>query len=272
MTKRAILNTTSRKKRNGMLTYSNTATTGSGQGISRGSMYVAGSIGAWVVWNATAQSLNVQGSTTPGVIADVATRTSTSCYMRGLSEHIRIQTSSGIPWFHRRIVFCYKAKASPFNTSGGGDTPTLLYQPYLDGTNGIERLMLNQYVNAMPNTIAAQQEILFKGAQNVDWDDPITAPVDNTRVDLMYDRTFVYRSGNTAGTLREAKVWHSMNKTLVYDDDETGAVEVPQYQAVADKRGMGNCYVLDVIQAGAGASASDLLSMNSSSTLYWHER
>jgi hypothetical protein len=194
--------------------------------------------------------------------------------MRGLKENIRIQTSSGIPWFHRRICFTFRNSPQPFDIKAPGDTPSVTYTSYLDTTNGIERLLFNQYVNSQPATIAAQQGVIFRGTQGKDWDDPIIAPVDATRVDLKYDKTRVYRSGNQAGTLREIKLWHPMNKTLVYDDDESGDIEDSggSYVSVSDKRGMGNYYILDIIQAGAGSGAGDLLQMKCNSQLFWHER
>lgn len=136
----------------------------------------------------------------------------------------------------------------------------------------MERLWFNSNVNNTPATVLAQQNLLFKGAYNTDWNDIILAPVDTTRVDLKYDKTWTICSGNTSGAIKERKLWHPMNKNLVYNDDENGEGEDTSYFSVGDKRGMGDYYVLDVFQAGTGASASDLLNVFSNSTLYWHEK
>lgn len=271
--KKTLLNVTSRKKRNGMLTWSNTSPTGASQTIARNTAFVNGTQNATFLWQATAMDLAaVSDSGRGNLFVNVAERTSMTCFMRGLSEHIRIQTSSGLPWFHRRICFCSRG-ISPFNSLVSGDTPVQGgTTTFSDTSVGMERLWANQGVNTVPNTIAAQQEVLFKGAFNTDWNDPIVAPVDTTRVDLKYDKTWVIRSGNASGTLVERKLWHPMNKNLVYNDDESGENDATSYYSTASKQGMGDYYVYDIIQPGIGGTAADLFNIFSNSTLYWHEK
>jgi hypothetical protein len=277
MTKRRILNTTSRKKRDTMLTYTNTTQVGAtgGPGASQtsapGSLTIPGTSTATVLWCATGRDLT-PGGNGAGVVSNTASRTATTCYMRGLSEHIRITTSSGLPWFHRRICFRFR-NGYPFNAGATESaTPPNPIQPILENNNGMVRLALNQQLNNMPQTIAAQQGFLFKGALNVDWSDILLAPVDTTRVDLCFDKTWTVRSGNQSGTVAERKLWHPMNKNLVYDDDEVGALENTTYFSVASKEGMGDFFVYDIIQPGLGATVSDIIVLNFTSTLYWHEK
>lgn len=206
------------------------------------------------------------------LLVNQAERTAQVCYMRGLSENIRIQTSSGIPWFHRRICFTSRG-GSAFNSVNSSDTaPVQASGNSVDTSNGMERLWFNSNVNNTPATVLAQQNLLFKGSYNVDWNDNILAPIDTTRVDLKFDKTWCVRSGNASGTIKERKLWHPMNKNLVYNDDENGEGEATSYFSVGDKRGMGDYYVLDIFQAGAGGTSSDLLNVFSNSTLYWHEK
>lgn len=206
------------------------------------------------------------------LLVNPAERTAQTCYMRGLSENIRIQTSSGVPWFHRRICFSSRG-ASAFNTINSADTAPV--QPSgnsVDTSSGMERLWFNSSINNTPATVMAQENTLFKGIYNSDWNDPILAPIDTARVDLKFDKVWCIRSGNSSGTIKERKLWHPMNKNLVYNDDENGEGEDTSYFSVGDKRGMGDYYVLDIFQAGAGAGAGDLLNVFSNSTLYWHEK
>lgn len=63
-----------------------------------------------------------------------------------------------------------------------------------------------------------------------------------------------------------------MNKNLVYDDDESGDQEATSYQSVESKAGMGDYYVLDLIQAGSGGGTGDVILVQANSTLYWHEK
>lgn len=263
--KKKILNMTSRKKRNGMLSWSNTTATGANRAMTQGPAIVANT-GAFFVFAPTMQQLDAQST-----IPNQASRTATTCYMRGLSEHLRIQTSSGIPWFHRRICFTLKG-INPFQTVSSLDTPGQPYNPYLDTTNGIERPWMNTQINNMTNTQQSMWGLLFKGTVGKDWDDLIIAPVDSSRVGIKFDKTWCIQSGNANGVVRERKLWHSMNKNVVYDDDENGDSEYGSYYSVDSKAGMGDYYVVDVIQPGTGATSSDLLQIGANSTMYWHEK
>lgn len=266
MTKRRILNVTSRKKRNGMLSFSNTASSGASQTVAQGPAYVNGVGTGFFLWVATAQDL-VDSNNNTGTVSEEAARTATSCYMRGLSEHIRIQTSSGLPWFWRRICFTYKG-TFPRST----DTPTQTSIAYLDTSNGMQRLWFNTDVNNTPNLRNEVDGIIFKGAKGVDWNDIIVAPTDTRRITVKYDKTRLIRSGNANGTIIESKLWHPMGKNIVYADDESGENEATSYLSVNSKAGMGDYYVLDLIQAGTGGSTSDACLIQANSTLYWHEK
>lgn len=268
MSTRTLLNKTSNKKRNGMLSFSNTSTSGTSQTITAATAWVNGNATGIFLFSPTCMDLTTP---TSHVISQEAGRTSRVCFMRGFSEHLRIQTSSGLPWFHRRICFTFKG-GSAFNTSVSTDTVTQGYNVYVETSNGLERLWLNQNVNAMGNTTAAQVGILFKGEKNQDWNDLILAPVDTSRVTLKFDKTWCIKSGNTVGTIAERKLWHPMNKNLVYDDDEAGVAEGSSHFSVDSKSGMGDYYIMDLFQAGLGGTATDQLNVYSNSTMYWHEK
>lgn len=265
MSKKAILNTTSRKKRNGMLSWSNSNSAALIRPVGVGGAYV-NNAGYFGVWCPTAMTLDAAST-----IANQPSRTASTCYMRGLSEHIRIQTSSGTPWFHRRICFLTRG-STPFHSTNSADTPTAVWSPSLDTSNGVERVWFNELLNNMNNTIAAQQGVLFKGVIGKDWNDLITAPVDTARVTVKYDKTWTMQSGNEEGLVRERKLWHGMNKNLVFDDDENGDVEGGNYFSVDAKPGMGDYFVVDIIQPGINGTAEDYFTILANSTLYWHEK
>jgi len=96
--------------------------------------------------------------------------------------------------------------------------------------------------------------------------------VDTRRVDLKFDKVYRISSGNANGVFRERKLWHPMNKNLVYDDDESGAGENGGTFSVNDKRGMGDYFIVDIFQPGTGATATDYLQVTSATSLYWHEK
>lgn len=275
MPKKRILNLTSTKKKNTMLQYANTNTTGGGSvTIGPGPMLVAGNSQYVGVWTPTGMDLNYGPGNTSNPITDSSLRTAQTCFIRGLSENIRIETSTGIPWYWRRLVFC--AKDATWSLFSPNDTPTQTNNGSTDivesSTNGWERLYFNQYTNAASDTITRWQRLLFRGEQNRDWTDPLTAAIDTARVDLKSDKLRVIKSGNQQGTNRSFKLWYPANKNLVYNDDESGVTEFTQAYSVNDKRGMGNMHVLDMFLPGTGAGAGDQVKLTSTSTLYWHEK
>lgn len=265
---------TSVKKRNTMLQIANTSTAGGGPvTIGPGAYYVTGSNGNNVsLFCPTAMDLS-SSTGVPNTIVQQASRTATTCYIKGFSEKIRIQTSSGIPWFWRRITF--RSRSNVFSTFAPADTPTQTnsgYTSFTETSNGMQRLYFNQTINAANQTLFRIHDILFRGTVNQDWVDPQTAQVDTTRVELVSDKRLTIRSGNQAGTVKDVTMWHPYNHNLVYDDDEAGATENTSYLSVNDKRGNGDMYIYDLFTAGTGSTSSDILQLTSTSTLYWHEK
>ncbi|AXL65872.1 putative capsid protein [Spider associated circular virus 1] len=271
--RKAILNLTSTKKRNTMLQYANTSSVnGTSVNIGPGPYLVNGATGGFSIFCPTAMDLTEKSGANNSVV-NAAERNSTTCFMRGYSEDLRVQTSTGVPWFWRRITFC--SKSGVFGVFASADTPTQTNggeTSYTDTSNGMERIWFNQNVNSAPNTVAGIQAILFKGQFNKDWVDPLTAPLDTSRVDVRSDVTKCIRSGNASGTVMQKKCWYPMNKNLVYDDDEAGESEVSTYTTVVDKRGMGDYFIIDIFAVGTGGGTADLLQVTSTSSMYWHEK
>ena len=258
-----------------MLQYANTSTnSGASVTIGPGPMLVNGASQYVGIWTPTCMDLNNGTGNAPNPVTDSSLRTAQTCFIRGLNENIRIETSTGLPWYWRRVVFC--AKDSTWPLFSPNDTPTQTNTGSTDAlessTNGWERLYFNQYVNNAPDTITRWQRVLFRGEQNRDWSDPITASIDTARVDLKSDKLVVIKSGNQSGTNRSFKLWYPANKNLTYADDESGVNESTSAYSVLDKWGMGNMHVLDMFIPGTGAGTGDQLKLTSTSTLYWHER
>lgn len=256
-----------------MLQWANTSvSTGGSVTIGPGPAVVNGASGYVGLFCPTAQQLT-DGTGAIGTLAERAVRNSQTCFMRGFAENIRVQTSSALPWFWRRITF--RTKSPAFHNFNPGDTPTQTNSgrtDFVDTSNGIERLWFNQFVNNGGGTVGLWYEIIFKGVQNKDWTDPLTAPLDTARIDVSSDRLMTLKSGNQSGTVRSMKLWYPMNKNLVYSDDESGSTEASSYFSVVDKQGMGDYMIMDIVVGGTGASASDLLQFTSTSSLYWHEK
>lgn len=265
MSRKGLLNVTSRKKQDTMLGYSNLANDSSdgsnafhlGAGILKGGrQYI-------IPWIATARDMSpVEGFL--GSVTQKATRTSTECFMRGLRERIQLQTNNGTSWQWRRICFTFKGQYLVNATTG---SETQRYQ--IETSRGFARVMTDFNLGTAAEPL---NNILFKGKQGIDWSSYFAAKTDNTRVNVMYDQTRIISSGNQNGVMRNFKLWHPMNKNLYYNEDEAGATTGDNVYSTESKRGMGDYYVVDYILAGTGSNINDLMSFEPDSTLYWHER
>lgn len=268
MTRKSILNLTASKKRDTMLVFTNMTAASQSGGTSYASQ--AAIVNAQtdinqstlpIVYCPTARDGSVSAGGAYGTKIAQSTRTASSCFMRGVSERIEIQIPDGFPWQWRRICFTYKNF-----TTLVPETTALNYN--LETSFGFTRT-----INMMnPSQTALFESILFKGQRNSDWLDPMTAPVDNSRVTLKYDHTTNLSSGNEEGIIRKFNLWHSMNKTLVYADDEVGGNEATARFSVSSKAGMGDYFIVDYFKCRQGATSSQQISLAVNATLYWHER
>ncbi|AXB22625.1 capsid protein [Alces alces faeces associated genomovirus MP111] len=271
MSKKRILNISSRKKRDTMAPIQQNGSSGT---PAIGALNINGAPGnpgnaTFVFWCATARDNTVAQGGAASSVYNPETRTATTCYMRGLKENVEMQTSTGIPWQWRRICFTYKDMTEVCATNNGG------ISGFYEGSNGYGRLMYNMFSSGSAADVKAYtalQTLLFRGTIGVDWNDYITAPIDTQRVGLKYDKTRVIQSGNANGMLRKYQMWHPMNKNLVYDDSEKGGADTAGYFSIGGKPGMGDFLVLDIFMPGKGSSSSDVLSFEATSTLYWHEK
>lgn len=256
---------TSQKKRDKMPIYTNTtastpvgATTYAVQPA-----YLNGSTDYIIPWVATARTMEASNAGGIPSSAFESARTSTTCFMRGIKEVVQIQTNSGASWMWRRVCFTMKGSyLYSFATTTGKLAEVT--------SNGWMRI-----VNSVKGTPLGDQMLnrLFEGYLKRDWEgDPFTASLDRSRVTVMYDKTRVIQSGNSNGVQRNYKIWHPMNKNLVYDDEQAGGSEDMSYYSTFAKPGMGDYYVVDFFRAGNAASATDQLQLGVDSMLYWHEK
>lgn len=268
MSKKRILNITSQKKRDKMMSWSNVTVdnpAGSATYTVNPAILRGGSADPYVfAWCATARD-NEINSVTPGNKFDKATRTSSNCYMVGLKESIQVQILNGLPWQWRRICFTYKGK----NNLDGylpGASPT--FQPYSETSNGYQRTL-----NGVPLADTTNFfNLLFQGRYMSDWRDPMIASLDPQRITIKYDKVTTIAAGNEQGVIRKYPRWHSMRKNLEYDDDEEGGKMGASHFSVASKPGMGDYWVIDIIIPRVGSDSADLATFGTESTLYWHER
>jgi len=263
LSKKTILNVSSRKKRDVMAYYTNvklenpqSPTYQNGPALLAG-----GNTDPYAfIWCATARDNDVTTGNA-GNIFDMATRTATTCFMRGLSEKIELQVTDGLPWQWRRICFTAKGLQLVLTES---DT----FKLSLETGNGYQRVV-NEMIG---DNLTGVESYIFKGKKSVDWYDQLVAPLDNGRVTVKYDKTITIASGNEQGCIRKYNRWMPMNHNLVYDDDEDGGGVDADHYSVQGKAGMGDYYIVDYFRPRAGSNTENHLSFSPQATLYWHEK
>lgn len=246
-----------------MVSYSNISISANPGSFATGGAVLTGNRQYIIPWVATGRPL--QGAdNTNNTIAEAAARTATECYMRGIAEKIQLQTSTAQPWQWRRVCFQYRQR-DILNTQNA-DTPLVVNTAVAGVTRGL--------VDALQNGTMAQTllNVMFQGRQSIDWSSFFTAKMDNKNVTVCYDKTRIINSGNQNGIIRNYKMWHPMNKTLRYGDDETGNDETSSYYCAPGNLGMGDYYVVDMFSAGPSGVVGDQLKFEPEATLYWHER
>jgi len=263
MSKKAILNVSSRKKRDTMLYWTNQSAAGISNSYSASPAVISGgtSTPSCFLFCATARDNEVAFGGNPGTIFDTATRSSTTCFMRGISERIEIQVDDGLPWQWRRI--CFTAKGLQLIT-----TQSDTFGLWAETPGGYQRVV-NQLVG---DNNTAIESYIFKGVKNADWVDPLTAPLDNSRISVKYDKTITIASGNEDGVIRKYNRWMPMNHNLVYDDDEAGGGKAGDRFSVQGKAGMGDYYIMDYFRPRDGSNGDNHLQFAPQATLYWHEK
>jgi len=271
VSRKAILNLTSVKKADNMLSW--TRNDPADLGVV-GPTVLSGTYRyQTLVWMPTARNLS-NGPNQRGGLPDPSTRTSQTCFMRGVKETIVLATSTNNPWLWRRI--CFKFRGNMIITADVGE-PDFVEVPlwHRDDSKGFTRgttRLLPSLDTTATQVYAKLVNLLFKGVEGTDWSNFMIAKTDNIRLDIVYDKTTRITSGNDVGTNRTFRRWHGMNKNLVYNDDEFRGGLTDTYLSVADKRGMGDYYIVDLFDAGPNAAGEDELSFDPHATLYWHEK
>lgn len=179
-------------------------------------------------------------------------------YARGYKETADFLHIGNSAWRWRRICFTSKGLQ--------GLWPGAVQD---DPSRGMSRVIA-------PQTAANSQvmySLLFKGTNGVDWLDPMTAKVDTQRVTLKYDRIRVLNQKTTPGSFaHQYKFWFPMNKNLVFNDDEDGEIGNNQsYYSTLSKAGMGDYIIVDLFESTTTVT-TDSITFSPQGTFYWHEK
>lgn len=255
MTQKRILNLTSTKKRDNMqsLTIAADGT---------------GAPGPLLVTGTGFRSLFIPSARLKSESAGDHRRNSTSIFVPGYRETVKVDVGGGDSWNWRRVVFTFKSSILRdfYENTGTGE----MYDSLGDGAGNVPQ----RAIGVTPTTVTDLLEaIIFEGTAGNDWSNIMTAKVDNQRVTLISDRTRVYNPPNESGMSRTHRMYYSTRKTIVYDDDEFDESFATGAYSVMSKAGMGDLYIYDIVVRNSVATdGSATFRFAPEGTFYWHER
>lgn len=210
---------------------------------------------------------------TDGVNNNDNARTKQDTFARGFKETLRFATSDGNEWKWRRICFSYKAAQADFQvpTFSTARLP-FAFDPVATGYRRLfSRIDGGTLSTQQLQTRDAIYNRVFAGRQNLDWTDPMTARTDPLAVKIWYDKVTSIRSGNDISSLLIAKRWHPMNKNLIYQNEDSGKTILDSPVSETGNGTMGDYFIMDIFYT-APSDDGVLLSIGSDATYYWHER
>lgn len=224
-----------------------------------------------ILWEPTYRPLYTPHPNKPS--SPPSSRTSTTCFIVGIRENIQLATTNGQPWQWRRIIF----------TAKGLLPITGAYRDYTARTVELSNESIVMQRSNSPLTLQMTSDLyryLFRGVGTNadgdlprDWINRMTAPIDTTRVSVMYDRTTHVRSGNEQGVNKNVRRYHPIMKNVVYADQEDGGDLIGGTTSTRSKPGLGDIYICDMI---SGAGTNDVTTgsfyFNPETTVYWHEK
>lgn len=263
MSRRGIVEATSKKKKDNLVTWSNvTIPRAPAPPVSAtGALLQGGATNYHFLFSPSARG-KMTNPTTQVTVDDESTRASTVTYAKGYRERINIQTNSALPWSWRRIVFSMKGTLQYFNTGTG------LAPQYLLTSSGYVRLVTEM----SGSQTAVLQNLIFDGAQGIDWRDPLDAKTDSTIVTILSDQTRIFTPQTSSGLIKNFRVYYPLEKNIVYGEDEYGGEDPSNEWSTLGKPGMGDVLIYDYIAPKSGNTFSDQMSIDFQGTWYWHEK
>lgn len=271
MTRKRILNITTHKKKDNLLT----AHQLTGGEFEDGPQFVIPSAGLTNYVYVFSPTMRWQSRIQEKFDQDNQ-RANNDTFASGFKERIRFITSDGNPWVWRRICFSYYDAEADFKFFDTSDDTEHDYPPFhYNVTNGYRRLW--QRINGPAPSIKEiavrdhLYEHVFAGTRNVDWSSEISAPTNSRAVKIWYDKTTRIVSGNELSTIRNVTRWHPIKKRLIYQNRDQGGAEENNYLSQTSRSSMGDYIVMDIFH-GSPADSNVQLSIGSDATYYWHER
>lgn len=264
ISRRAILNVSSTKKQDNMLTWiPSNPVDPAGAGTTGDATLAANQTFYANLFCPTARLIDGDGITK----YESSGRQNQFTYSKGYKEVTTVRLTGPTPYRLRRMVFSLKGFADGLRTVDTTFIPDFFTHYVATGGIGYVR-----QVTPLTNPATANvHTYIFKGTANRDWFSPFNAKLDTQFLKVHSDRTYNFNPPNQGGVVRILKNWYPTNKNLVYDDDENGTTEASSPFSTNNSNSMGDLFVYDIWQS-INTDASSQLSFNHEGTYYWHER
>ena len=195
-------------------------------------------------------------------------RNAQSVFFRGVQDRVFLSAAFAFTW-RRVCFFSYEQLVAgiPFFVDPPNeDDPHIVLRPLRE-------------IN--PKNAADFFAYAWKGTVGVDFSENTrwNAPLDDKLLTIVYDRSctinpnYAAPQGATFGKSMTRKMWHPVNKTIMYTDKENGSTPQTTGWSSMSPNSPGNFYILDIFSTGQDlpGDTTGVGEFGSEATVYWHE-
>jgi hypothetical protein len=195
-------------------------------------------------------------------------RNAQSVFFRGVQDRVFLSAAFAFTW-RRVCFFSYEQLVAgiPF---------------FVDPSNEEDPHIVRRPLREInPKNASDFFAYAWKGTVGVDFSENTrwNAPLDDKLLTIVYDRSctinpnYAAPQGATFGKSMTRKMWHPVNKTIMYTDKENGSTPQTTGWSSMSPNSPGNFYILDIFSTGQDlpGDTTGVGEFGSEATVYWHE-
>ena len=195
-------------------------------------------------------------------------RNAQNVFFRGVQDRVFLSAAFAFTW-RRVCFFSYEQLVAGI--------PFFVDPPNEDDPHIVRRPL--REIN--PKNASDFFAYAWKGTVGVDFSENTrwNAPLDDKLLTIVYDRSctinpnYAAPQGATFGKSMTRKMWHPVNKTIMYTDKENGSTPQTTGWSSMSPNSPGNFYILDIFSTGQDlpGDTTGVGEFGSEATVYWHE-
>jgi hypothetical protein len=195
-------------------------------------------------------------------------RNAQSVFFRGVQDRVFLSAAFAFTW-RRVCFFSYEQLVAgiPF---------------FVDPSNEEDPHIVRRPLREInPKNASDFFAYAWKGTVGVDFSENTrwNAPLDDKLLTIVYDRSctinpnYAAPQGATFGKSMTRKMWHPVNKSIMYTDKENGSTPQTTGWSSMSPNSPGNFYILDIFSTGQDlpGDTTGVGEFGSEATVYWHE-